>query len=160
MFHFFNSAAGLILTISTLVAVLGGFYLRRVRPWLKEREQDRIAQRDALVGRPPVVDSITRREISPALPGIGQRMATIEDMVAELVISDRRHSSHEQHLAAHDKALATHDQEFADVDRRVKALEGAAVERVVSRAESTQAFRTIEAAIKATPDLDGDVEDD
>lgn len=39
---------------------------------------------DALLGRDPIVDPADGREVSPALPGIGQRMSTVEDAVKTL----------------------------------------------------------------------------
>jgi len=115
------------------------------RPRLQQRERDRIAQRDALIGRPPIYDSITRKEISPALPGIGQRMANTEgqmaviaEAVADLVKSNQRHESHEAHLAVHDREIAD--------------LKQARVERVVTKAESIAAYQAMEAAALAKPD--------
>lgn len=94
---------------------------------------------DSILGRPAVIDTITGKELAPALPGIGQRMDTVERAVIALA---------DQHL------------KLDDHEGRIKALEEAAVERVVTRAESAQAWQTMEAAIKATPEEDTDATDD
>ena len=138
MFDFLDTASGLALTLLTLATVIAGLYVKKLRPWLQQRESDRIAQRDALIGRPPIYDSITKKEIVPALPGIGQRMNTIEAAVAELVRSNQRHEAHEAHLAVHDREIAD--------------LKNASVERVVTKAESAAAWRAMEAAALAQPD--------
>lgn len=133
----FNETTGAILGGLALLGAIAS-WVRWLRPRWKERELDRIAQRDALIGRPPVYDSITRKEISPALPGIGQRMATMENAVAELAASNQRHESHEAHLALHDREIAD--------------LKSAQVERIVTKAESAAAWRAVEAAALASPD--------
>lgn len=137
-----NAAVTLILGVIALVTAFAS-WVKWARPRLQERERDRIAQRDALIGRPPVFDSITRKEISPALPGIGQRMASVEVAIAQLAESNLRHHAHEQHLAKHDEQIAE--------------LQQARIERIVTRAESAAAWRAVEAV--ANPAVDEDQPD-
>ena len=141
-----SAAVTLTLGLVALVTAVAG-WVRWARPRMQQRERDRIAQRDALIGRPPVYDSITRKEISPALPGIGQRMASMESVVSDLVRSNLRHEAHELQLQSHADQLATHEREIAD-------LQQARVERVVTKAESIAAYKAMEAAANATPDED------
>jgi len=86
---------------------------------------------DAILGRDAVVDTITGREIAPALPGMGVRMAHQEQQMEAITAAVTR-------LASQQEALTDHE-------RRIKALEEASVERVVTKAESAAAFRAIEA---------------
>lgn len=149
MIEFLDSAAGLALTLTTLCTIVGGLVYRKLRPWLHDREKDRIAQRDALIGRPAIMDSITGAEIAPALPGIGHRMATMEGAVAELIRSSQRHEAHEAHLAHLDARADGHDHDIAE-------LRSQTVERIVTKAESTAAWKAMEAATLADPDREAD----
>lgn len=136
-----TETTGALLGVIALLGAVAG-WVKWLRPKLHARELDRVAQRDALIGRPPVLDSITGKVLAPALPGIGQRMDTIETSVAELARSSQRHEAHEAHLARHDDQIA--------------ALETGSVERVVSKAESAAAWRAMEAAALAQPDETSD----
>lgn len=98
---------------------------------------DGVKIRDSIIGREAMVDTITGQQLAPALPGIGQRMDTVERAVATLADQHRMLDDHED---------------------RLKALEAASVERVVARAESAQAYRAMEAAINATPAEEPDTE--
>lgn len=118
-----------LIGLMTVAGLVFGFY-RWVRPRFASIGNDVRAGRDALVGRAAVFDSITGRELSPELPGIGVRMATIETAVAILAESSGRLDS---------------------LEHRVESLEGAAVERVVAKVESAQAWRAVEAVANATP---------
>jgi hypothetical protein len=130
-----QAVVGLTLGIIALGGVLSRWYFKKLRPALHERERDRIAQRDVLVGRPAVPDSIVPGKfIAPALPGIGQRMDTIEAAVAELARSNQRHEAHEAHLARHDREIAD--------------LAASAMERIVGKVESVAAWQAVEAVAK------------
>jgi hypothetical protein len=120
----------------TILAALVG-YVRWARPGIKQAKSDFVAARDSIVGRDAVKDSITGREIEPALPGIGVRMAANErnlgrltDAVAQIAQSHARLENHEE---------------------RIVQLEAGAVERVMSKAESAAAWRAI-AAVAGEPD--------
>lgn len=73
-----------LIAVATLTGILFGF-LRWVRPQMKRAAADTAAVRDAILGREAVRDSITGRELAPELPGIGVRMATVENAIATLV---------------------------------------------------------------------------
>lgn len=135
-----TQANELILVSISAATLIGLLYagLRWARPrWASVRHDVR-AGRDALVGREPIVDSITGKEIAPALPGIGQRMATVETALIALVDNERRLTHLETTVEGHTEAL--------------KELRESTVERIVTRAESTAAFRAMEAAINADPE--------
>ena len=94
----------LLATVIGLLTVTFTFF-RWVRPQVKRAASDIQAGRDALIGREAIFDSITGKELSPALPGIGVRMATTEqqmsvltDAVAKLADSTLRLDDHDQRL--------------------------------------------------------------
>ena len=121
--------------ITTTAVVLGALVViwkavRRFRSGAQGVVADAVKIRDSINGRPAVLDTITGAEISRALPGIGQRMDTVERAVATLADQHRVLDDHED---------------------RLKALEAAAVERIVTRSESAQAWRAMTAATLATP---------
>ena len=129
--------AGLIVSsIVILGAVLG--WIRYVRPRMRRGYRRIVAVFDAILGREPITDSITGKEIAPAQPGIGVRMATTEENLR--VLAEAVAKIADSHLRLDDHEV------------RLKNLEDARVERVVARAESAQAWRTIEKAIQAEPD--------
>jgi len=129
--------AGLIVSLIVICgAVLG--WVRWVRPRIRRGSKEIVAVRDAILGRDPITDSVTGKEIAPALPGMGVRMATTEENLR--VLAEAVAKIADSHLRLDDHEV------------RLKNLEDARVERVVARAESAQAWRTIEKAIQAEPD--------
>jgi hypothetical protein len=135
-----NAIIGVVTGLLALAGLAAG-YVKVARPrWLRLRSRA-VGALDALVGRDAVHDSITGREIAPALPGIGTRMETVERAVAhiaELLDSQR----------SQDQEIANLRADFGRLDARVSALEGGAIERVATKAESVAAFRAIEAVAK------------
>lgn len=134
-----------IFTAGALVTLLAATY-RKVRPWWKEMGRDVRAGRDALIGREAIVHPETGRELAPAVPGIGARMANVETAIVA--------------IAQQQKDIAGLQATAANHDSRIGKLELAAVERVVGKAESTAAFHAIEAALKATPDAEAEAVDE
>lgn len=133
-----------LLGLCALAGVAAGF-LKWVWPLFKAFAQDLTSARDSIVGRAAVHDSITGRTVSPELPGIGVRMANQEVQMGELTraVAD---------LAKSHVRLDDLDGRVRAQNIRLVALEEAAVERVVSRAESAAAWRVVEAVARATPD--------
>ena len=135
-----------VVALAVSVAALIGVavtWLRWVRPRIRRFFRQTTAVRDAILGREPIVDSITGKEIEPALPGLGVRMATTEQNVqaiAEGLAKIAEAQVNQQHLEERVDRLEQ------DHDRRLKALEDARLERVVARAESANAWRAIAAA--------------
>ena len=135
------AASGVLALAGAIYALLTRERRKKGRlSWWRELRRDFRAGRDALVGRDPVVDSITGRELAPALPGIGQRMANVETALVTMADQGKRLSDLEIVVASHTV--------------EIESLKAQALERVVTRAESTQALRTIEVAIQADPPAD------
>jgi hypothetical protein len=135
-----------LIGVITLAAMVVSFY-RLVRPKLRRASSDIRAGRDALVGREAVFDTITGKEIAPALPGIGVRMATTELQMTTLTEAVAT-------LADNDGRLTSLELWRADVDRWRGVVDAGAVERVVTRAESAAAWRAVEAVANGTPPED------
>jgi uncharacterized coiled-coil protein SlyX len=143
-----QAMAGFLL-LTTVLGAVGAWW-----KWLLPRWRDLVADvrkaRDSIVGRDAIVDSITDEVRVPALPGIGVRMAHQEQQMELLTVTVTKLVDQQVHQQRLEQRVDAHD-------NRIKKLEEAQVERVVSRVESTAAFRAIEEAIKATPDAEGDV---
>lgn len=156
-----SNALEFVLLVGAAGALVAG-WIKKVKPRLREREQDRIAQRDVLLGRPPIYDTIIpTKEIAPALPGIGQRMAEQESLssrqaeqLAEMTRALTTLAESHKHQLVQDARLDAHEREIGDHGDRLSKLENAAVERVVARAESAAAWRAMEAAHLAEAPLD------
>lgn len=134
-----DRTVSLVLLAAGVIGALGIIWklVVRGRGAVKEVRSDARKIRDTLVGREAVVDTITGKEIAPALPALGQRMDTVERAVAVLADQHRMLGDHED---------------------RIKALEDARVERVITRAESAQAWSAMEAAINSHPAEDDSIE--
>lgn len=137
-----DRVVGLILALVTLSGIVLG-WIRVIRPRIHRGRKEVVAVRDAILGREAITDSITGKELAPAVPGMGVRMATTEENLR--ILADAVAKIADSHLR------------LDDHESRIKNLEDARVERVVNRVESAQAWRTIEKAIDAdpgeTPDL-------
>lgn len=133
-----DRAAGLVLTLIGIIAAVVA-WLRWVRPKLRRGTEEVVAVRDAILGREALRDSITGREIQPALPGMGVRMAHQEEQ-------SRDQRAQLQILTDAVTKIADSHELLNNIERRVAALEDAAVERVVTKVESAEAWRAIAAA--------------
>lgn len=125
-----NTLQATLAALATIAGAVFGF-LRWVRPKYKAVGRDFRAGRDALVGRDEIRDSITGAVLVPALPGMGVRMDTQEKQLSTLTEAV--------------STLAKTTVQLADHEQRIKILEAAAVERVVTKVESAQAWRAVEA---------------
>lgn len=130
---------GLAISAVTLLGVLAG-YMRWVRPRLRRAVRQVIAVRDSILGREAIGDSITGREIEPALPGVGVRLAAQERQMEQLTEAVTR-------IAASQARLENHEE-------RIAALEAGAYERIANKAESVAMFQAIESALHATTEED------
>lgn len=128
-----------ILTAVGIVALTTGIagWLKWIRPKWHRAKHDITASRDSILGRAAVVDSITGAELSPALQGIGQRVATLEESQAAIGDALNR-------LAGSSARLDSHDS-------RLDRLEKSEQERALARTESIELLRTIDHAIRASP---------
>ncbi len=141
-----NEIVGLCIGICTLAGLIFA-WLRWVRPRIRSTRRKATAISDALIGREAITDSITGRELAPALPGIGQRMETVEKAVTHIadLLSSQRHQ----------------DERIESLETRVDTLEGQVIERVAAKAEAVAAWKAVAAvasqndpAIDAPP-IDG-----
>lgn len=121
-----------------ILAALGG-WLKYIRPKLKKKTNAVWGAVETLAGRDAIVNRATGRVMVPAVPGIGIRMENLETKTDEL-------TSVVKSLAKTHAVLDNHEQ-------RIQRLEEAAVERVVTKAESAAAWRAI-ASIAHEPDAD------
>jgi hypothetical protein len=132
-----SATTGLALSVCALLAILGG-WLKWVRPRWHKVKNDALGARDALVGREAIIDRASGLEVSPAIPGIGTRMATVEQALITLVDNEQR--------------LTALEGDVAD-------LKAASVERTVTKIESIAAWDAMSKAHDAQPDfIDGDTE--
>jgi hypothetical protein len=131
---------GVIGLIVGLIAIIGALvaWLRWVRPKIHRGRKEIVAVRDAILGRDAITDSVTGTEIAPALPGMGVRMAHQEKQMELLTTAVAQ--------------IADSHQRLESLETRVQALENASVERVVTRAESAQAWRAIAAVHESNGD--------
>jgi hypothetical protein len=130
--------AGLVAVAAAIgaIALLWKYAVKAWRGWRLARSKVG-AVTDAILGREAVVDSITGKEIAPALPGMGVRMAHQEQQMEAITLAVTR-------LASQQEALTDHE-------KRIKALEDGAFERMVTRAESAAAWSAVEAVAKSAP---------
>lgn len=138
--------AGLSMVLA-VVAVGGAIlsWIRWGRPRWRKLVEQIVGVRDAILGRDPVRDTITGAEIEPALPGIGVRMAHQEEK------TDRITGTLEKLVDQQETLIKLHER-VDGIDVRVRKLEEGAVERIVTRAESAEAFRAIQAVAGQNPD--------
>ena len=129
----------LIASATSILALLGAIavWVKRVRPRFRRWGKQWRMARDSIVGRDPIVDSITGVEKSPALPGIGVRMATTETQLGTLTEAVAKIADSHARLENH--------------EGRLNALEAAAVERIVTKADSVAAWRAVEAVAGGHP---------
>jgi hypothetical protein len=150
-----NESTTLIIGVCTAVALLAGGY--KVLWYGKGNPRrpglllafliDLRGFRDAILGRDEVLDSITREVIKPPLPGIGTRMAHQETQMELLTVTVTK-------LVDQQVFLQGIAERVDSAESRLDKLEAAAVERVVAKAESTAAWRAMEAATNAKPDVE------
>lgn len=142
MSHWLEVSAATAAAIGTLV-VLWKYLVKAWKGWRALRAKS-VAITDSILGREAVVDSITGKEIAPALPGMGVRMARWEQQLEAL-------TSVVTQLAKQNEMFVEHDHRITAAERRLDAVEAASVERVVAKAESAAAWRAVEAVAKADP---------
>ena len=129
--------------VVALITALAGWW-RWVRPRIERVKKDGAAMRDAVLGREVVVDSITGRELAPALPGIGVWMAHQEDQMRLLTDAVSK-------IADSHRRLEHVEQRVDEIAVDVADLKAASMERIMARAESAQAWQAVEAVAKSTP---------
>lgn len=144
-----------IIAAGTAIGILYAGW-RWLRPYWASFWRDLRAGRDALVGRPAMLDSITGVERVPALPGIGQRMDTQEAASVETAKQLGEMAQAMASLAQSHERLNDHDVHLARHDEQIAELFAGAVERVVGKVEQIELWRAVEAAHNAPTDADVD----
>lgn len=134
-----QAVSGIGMGLVVLLAAIGS-WVRWLRPRVRKIGREVTGVRDSILGREAIHDSITGKEIAPALPGVGVRLAENERHLS--VLSDAVAKIADSHVR------------LEDHESRIQKLEEAAVERVVGKAESIAAYRAIEAAAQASPPED------
>lgn len=134
----------MIVLLGAAVTVIAAF-MKWVRPKYRLFFSDLRAIRDTLVGRPAIVDSVTKRIVPhTALPSIGERMATQEEslrLVADAV----------EKLATANSRLTSLELEVGRLSTRIERVEGCLTdERLLTKVEGIQMLRTIEQVASAT----------
>lgn len=134
-----DNSAKALLSLFAIAAALAAFF-RWAAPRYRRAKSRVVATVDTIAGREAITDSITGRELAPAIPSIGERMATHEGRLDRMVEAVAE--------------IARNHQRIDGLETRVDALEKAQVERIAGKAESIQLFRTIETALGAEPQED------
>lgn len=108
------------------VAILGALatFVRWLRPRSRSVSRTLVAIRDTFLGREAISDSITGREIEPAQPAIGVRMAKLEETVTTIAEQQRRLDNHEDRIVGLERARN---------ERAITQLESAAMFNMVDR---------------------------
>lgn len=141
-----STSVGIILGVLAIVGAVVTHF-RWIRPKIRAGKDVYVAGRDSLIGRPAIVDTITGKELSPALPGVGVRLANVE--AGQLETRDAL-----RHIATLLESQQAQDKRLDGLESRVHALEEGAVERIVTKAESASAWRAVEAVANGTPPAD------
>lgn len=116
------------LTLTTLAVVWVG-WAKVIGPRAKRAWGRSVGFFQAIAGRDPIVDKASGKELSPAVPPLGERLASIDDTMLRLV------TVIESNQDAHHR--------IDNVEVRVDALEQGRVERIVSQAESAEMWRAV-----------------
>ena len=144
-------AVQLIIGLCTLAGIAFTVW-KWVLPRYRKARNVSTAFVDTFMGREAVVDSITGRVISPAIPAIGTRMADQESDVRGIrndvglltrAVADL--ASAQADMTALQARMDDHDRRITDNDHRLTAIEqGHHLERMAGKAESIHMFRAIE----------------
>lgn len=134
---------GLTATVIGIITALASWW-RWGRPKVAKARQEATAMRDAILGREPVIDSITGRELAPALPGIGVRQARTEDQMALLTEAVAKIADSHVRLAHIETRVDVIAADVAD-------LKAGAMERIMARVEAAQAWSAVEAVANSAP---------
>lgn len=132
-----------IVLTGAAVAVLLGF-LRWVLPRFRRVKAKVGGVSDAILGREAILDRATGKELVPAQPGIGVRLASQEQNMELLTITVTKLVDQQRAVQALTSVVDGHGD-------RITVLEDAAAERIVSKVETAHMFQAMDSAIKATP---------
>jgi hypothetical protein len=146
-----NESTALVIGVCTATAFLVAGYKvlwfgKNDRPgWVKAFLRDIRGFRDVILGDEGVRDPSTGEVVRAAQPGIGTRMAHQETQTELLTVTVTKLVDQQMFLQGLEKRVDGHE-------KRLEKIEAAVVERVVTKVESTAAWRAMEAATNSTPD--------
>ncbi len=125
-----------VVTFGGAVAVVLGWW-KVVWPRLRSFTRKANSALDTLVGSDAITDPQTGRELRPAQPGAGVRLANVESALVQ--------------IGAAVTELSEIRNELVDHHRRIERLEASAIERIVTKAESASAWQAVAAAQQSDP---------
>ena len=114
-----DNSAKALLSLFAIVAAFAAFF-RWAAPRYRRAKSRVVATVDTIAGREAITDSITGRELAPAIPSIGERMATHEGRLDRMVEAVAE--------------IARNHQRIDGLETRVDALEKAQVEGIAATA--------------------------
>lgn len=139
-----SNGTELILGIGGVFALFAAWW-RWVRPRWKHAKAIFVAFCDAILGREEIRDPETGRELSPAKPGIGTRMANTEATLTVLTEAVAK-------IADTGERMNEVEKRQNETDRRLNVIETVVgVERALKQVESIELLRTMDSAINADP---------
>lgn len=148
-----NDTTDTILGIGGVATLLVGLWFKWLGPKWQAKSQKWNQAIDSLVGRDAIIDSITGEERVPALPGMGVRQAKTEQQLELLTTTVAK-------LVDQEAAIAEIRTLVLQNTHNIALLQAAAVERVASKVEQTEMWKTMQRIKDEDPTLDGDVVDD
>lgn len=141
-----STSVSIALGVIALVGALVG-YLRWLRPKYRRGKGELVKAKDSIIGRPAIVDSITGRVLAPELPGIGQRIESVERNQVETRDALR-------HIATLLESQQAQDHRLNEHESRLSRLEEAVVERVATKVESMAAWQAVAKVAESIPPAD------
>lgn len=121
-------AIQIALTLSTLAVIWLG-WAKVIGPKAKRAWNRGVGFFQAIAGRDPIVDKASGAELSPAVPPIGERLASIDSGLSRLVeVIESTQNAHAR--------IDNHE-------TRITSLEVGTVERIVTKAESAEMWRAV-----------------
>ncbi|WP_028472128.1 hypothetical protein [Nocardioides alkalitolerans] len=140
--------AGWITAVGAAVIMLAGLFV-----WIKKKVREPIQNFNrglvALVGREAVIDPATGMSLAPPIPGLGVRLAHIEEVMSQLAVNDQRTTQVFAQMETIHGRLNTLQEQI------VNHMTDSESERQSRLAEQTAMWRAIEAVAgaPATPPL-------
>jgi hypothetical protein len=123
-------------TVISAAAILLGLWIKYGLPRYRKTSNTVMGALETLAGRDEIRDRSTRRLIAPAVPSIGIRMETLETKTDDLTTVVKS-------LAESHALLDNHEQRIKRLEEDSVEFKAAYVERVVSKAEQAEMWRTV-----------------
>lgn len=108
--------------------------------WIKGVSTRTGAALDTLGGRPPIVDRVTGKELSPEIPALGVVLADMSDRLDRVANVNDRLDRHDILFSKHDKAISALI--AGSAERAATALSSAALLNAVANADTVHGDTT------------------